>query len=363
MVTISEHLSKDRRFVHLVEASANPRNAKTSRGILLYSKFPSVGLIDTHTAGKTSQELMGCGGNIPCKATLKEFLNDGSKPNTLVVGVTPVGGKLPAAMRAVVMEAIQHGLDIWSGLHEFLNDDPEFAAAAKKHNVKIWDVRKPPADLPVGAGLCLDAKSYICLFVGTDCALGKMTAALELQNALHASTKHKAEFIATGQTGMMISGWGHPVDAIPGDFMCGVVEKDCISVDGKCDFILVEGQGSLLHPGFSPVTLGLMHGSMPDGMIMCHQPSRTHISKRERFKIPSLKITGDLYLEMQKPMKPSKIVGGCLNTYGMTEADALAAIKAAEDDLQVPFTDPCRFSNTAVLNALIAHAKEVGKLK
>lgn len=361
MVTISEHLKKERRFVHLVEGSANPRNAKTSRGVLIYSAYKSVGLIDSTTVGKTAQELFGAGGDIPSKATLHEFLNDGSNPNTLVVGVTPVGGRLPQEMRSVVLEALNHGLDVWSGLHVFLSEDPQFSEAANKSGAKIWDVRKPPADLPVGAGLCLDAKSYIALFVGTDCALGKMTAALELQKAFHAETKFKAEFIATGQTGMMISGWGHPVDAIAGDFMAGVVEKDCMSVDGKCDFILVEGQGSLLHPGFSPVTLGLMHGSMPDGMVMCHQPSRTHISKRERFKIPPLKVVANLYEAMQQELKPSKIVACCLNTYGMAEADALDSIKAAEDELQVPTTDSYRFSNTAVLNALQAHRVQIGK--
>ncbi len=361
MYQLSEHLTKERRFVHLVEGCANPRNAKTSRGVLLYSRFPSVGLIDSTTVGKTAQELFGAGGDIPSKATLKEFLNSDANPNTLVVGITPVGGRLPQEMRSVIVEALENGLDVWSGLHVFLSNDPQLRELAERNHVKIWDVRKPPSEMPVGAGLCLDAKSYIALFVGTDCALGKMTAALELQKSFHEETAYKAEFVATGQTGMMISGWGHPVDAIPGDFMAGVVEEDCMAVDGECDFILVEGQGSLLHPGFSSVTLGLMHGAMPDGMILCHQPSRTHISKRERFKIPSLKIVAELYLAMQRELKPSKIVGCCLNTYGMPEADALDAIKLAEDELQVPTTDCYRFSNTDVLKALEAHRKEIGK--
>ena len=349
-----------RRIVHLVEGKASPRTAKTSRGVLLYSDFESIGLIDSTNVGKTAQELFGCGGDIPAKATLGEFLEGDAPANTLIIGVTPVGGQLPEDMKKVVVEAIEHGMDIWSGLHVFLNDDPFLKELANRHGALIWDVRKPEKDLPVGHGHCLDAQSYICLFVGTDCALGKMTAALELRNHMK-EKKISTEFVATGQTGMMISGWGHPVDAIPGDFMTGVVEEDCMSVDGKCEFIMVEGQGSLLHPGFSPVTLGLMHGSMPDGMILCHQPSRTRISNRERFEIPSLKTVADLYLEIQKPLKPSHIVGVCMNTYGMPEDAALAACKAAEDELQVPATDPCRFDTDALIQALVDHKKQLGK--
>jgi len=349
-----------RRIVHLVEGSANPRKAKTSRGVLLYSEFESVGLIDSTSVGKTAQELFGCGGDIPAKATLAEFL-EGDKPaNTLIVGVTPVGGQMPESMKTIVVEAIEHGMDVWSGLHEFLNEDPFLKELAERHGATLWDVRKPGKNLPVGHGHCLDAKSYIALFVGTDCALGKMTAALELRNHMR-NLDINTEFVATGQTGMMISGWGHPVDAIPGDFMTGVVEEDCMSVDGKCDFIMVEGQGSLLHPGYSPVTLGLMHGSMPDGMILCHQPSRTHISNRERFEIPSLRTVADLYLEMQKNLKPSKIIGVCLNTYGMEEKEARAAVEAAQKEMQVPATDPCRFDTSDLIAALQHHKKEIGK--
>lgn len=351
---------RKRRIVHLVEGNCTPRSAKTSRGVLLYSPHESIGLIDSQSVGKTAQETMGGGGNIPIKATLGEFLKGEHKPDTLVIGITPVGGQLPAEMRAVVLEALNNGLEVWNGLHDFMNDDPEFSAAAAKTGAAIWDVRRPPKNPPVGHGHCANSKSYICLTVGTDCAVGKMTASLEIQ-AEGNRRGQKHEFVATGQTGMMISGWGHPIDAIPGDFMCGCVEKDCLSVDGKCDVIHVEGQGSLYHLGFSPVTLGLMHGAMPDGMILVHQLGRTAISKREHIAIPPLNVVMEFYLAVMRRSKPSKFVGIALNTYGHPEDVALAAIRDAERLCGVPATDATRFGAGKLIDAIDAHRKCLGK--
>ncbi|MBI5153841.1 DUF1611 domain-containing protein [Candidatus Poribacteria bacterium] len=254
-------------------------------------------------------------------------------------------------MRRTVLEAIEGGLEVWSGLHEFLADDPEFAAAARAAGIRIWDVRRPPREMPVGSGFCANAKSHICLFVGSDCAIGKMTAALELQREFHRRGR-RAEFVATGQTGIMISGWGHPIDAIPGDFMAGCVEKDCLSVDGQCDFILVEGQGSLYHPGFSSVTLALMHGAMPGTMILCHQPGRTRISKREHIPIPPLRDIAAYYEQVMAPLRPSRVVGIALNTWGMEESAARAACDSAAAETGLPATDPSRFGCAALAEAL-----------
>ncbi len=353
-------LSRMRKIVHLVEGSANPRSAKTSRGVLMYSPHESMGLIDSTNVGKTAHQLFGCGGDIPTFSSIGDFHRHGIEPDTMVVGVTPVGGRLPESMRRHVLEALEAGIDVWSGMHLFLSDDHEFRVAAEQGEASIWDVRKPPEDLPVGQGHMVESKSYSLLMVGTDCALGKMTAGLEVQRAAQKSGM-TAEFVATGQTGMMITGWGHPIDAIPGDFMTGCVEKDCLKVDGRCDLIVVEGQGSLIHPGYSAVTYGLLHGAMPDGMIMCHQPTRTRISNREHVKIPKMSVLAELYLHTQLHLKPSKFVGVCLNTYGMDEQDALDAVKAAEDDMQVPATDPCRFGCERLIESVRQHRSVVGK--
>ncbi len=351
---------RTRKIVHLVEGSANPRAAKTSRGVLKYSPNESVGLIDSTNVGKTAQQLFGCGGDAPTLASIGEFHRAGIEPDTLVVGVTPVGGRLPDSMRRHVLEALESGIDVWSGMHLFLSHDHECRVAAEQGGASIWDVRKPPEDLPVGFGHMVNSKSYCLLMVGTDCALGKMTAGLEVQLAAQRAGM-TAEFVSTGQTGMMITGWGHPIDAIPGDFMAGCVERDCLKVDGNCDVIIVEGQGSLIHPGYSPVTLGLMHGAMPDGMIMCHQPGRACISNREHVKIPKLSVLAELYLHQLQHLKPSKFVGVCLNTYGLDEQDAMDAVKAAEDDMQLPATDPCRFGCERVIESVNAHRASIGK--
>ncbi|MDK2971156.1 MAG: hypothetical protein PWP23_911 [Candidatus Sumerlaeota bacterium] len=349
-----------RTIVHLAEGYCTPRGAKTTRGVLVYSEHDSVAVIDSTNAGKTARQLLDGGGDIPVVGSLADVFRMGLKPDTLVVGVTPVGGRLPTSFRRPVIEALEAGIDVWSGMHQFLQNDQELRLAAERGGAEIWDVRKPPEDLPVGMGAMINNKSYSMLMVGTDCALGKMTAGLVIRDAAKAIGKHY-EFVATGQTGMMITGWGHPVDAIPGDFMCGCVEKDCLSVDGQCDAIIVEGQGSLLHPGYSPVTLGLLHGCMPDGMILCHQPSRTAVSNREHVLIPALSIVAKLYEDVQKLLKPSRVIGGVLNTHGMAEDTARAAIEAAENDLGRPVTDPVRFGAEVLVEAIEKHRKEIGK--
>jgi uncharacterized NAD-dependent epimerase/dehydratase family protein len=334
--------------------------AKTTRGVLRYSPHESIGLIDTQTAGKTAQEMMGTGGDAPIRATLREFLDSAQRPDTLVIGITPVGGRLPDNMRAIVLEALNEGLEVWSGLHQFLNEDDEMMSAAAISGARIWDVRRPPRVMPVGGGLAANCKSYTCLTVGSDCAVGKMTASLEVQ--LEGNSRgQKHEFVATGQTGMMISGWGHPIDAIPGDFMAGCVEKDCMSVDGQCDVIHIEGQGSLYHLGFSSVTLALMHGAMPDGFILVHQPSRISISNRDHIIIPPLDEVAQFYLDVMARSKPTKFLGVALNTFGMDDASARAALEDAARVTGVPATDASRYGAGVLVDAIDAHRKQIGK--
>ena len=355
--------STDRRkLLHLVEGSLSPRGAKTTRGVLLYSENRTIGLIDSTNVGKKCQELMGAGGDAPIRARVADFLGGaaGDRPDTLVIGTTPVGGQFPAEMRRHVLDAIEGGLDIWSGLHHFLAGDAEIADAAARAGVRLWDVRRPGRDLPVGSGRCCETKSYTLLAVGTDCAVGKMTAVLEMREEGRRRGQ-RAEFVATGQTGIMISGWGHPIDAIPGDFMSGCVEEDCLRVDGQCGIIFVEGQGSLYHPGFSAVTLGLMHGACPDGMILCHQAGRTRISKREHIEIPPLAEVIHFYEGVQFPLKPTRVLGIALNTWGLGDLEARAWIRAAEDDTHLPATDPCRYGAGPLVDALEIHRRQIGK--
>lgn len=351
-----------RNLLHLAEGSLSPRNAKTTRGILLYSEHHSIGVIDSTNVGKMCQDLLGVGGHLPIRAAVADFL-DGTispRPDTLVIGITPVGGQLPPELRSHVLEAIEAGMDVWSGLHHFLGDDPEFATAARANGVRIWDVRRPGRNLPVGAGRCSQTQSYTLLGVGTDAAVGKMTAVLEMRKESQLRGQ-RAEFVATGQTGILIAGWGHPIDAIAGDFMAGCVEADILRVDGQCDVIYIEGQGSLYHPGFSSVTLGLMHGACPDAMILCHQAGRTRLSKREHIAIPPLREVIHYYESVQFPLKPTRILGIALNTWGLSDLEARAAVMAAEEDTHLPATDPCRFGPGPLVDALEIHRRQIGK--
>lgn len=347
-----------RRIVHLAEGKFAQRSAKMSVGVIRYGVHESVAVIDSTQAGKTCQQAIGAGGETPIVSTLAEAL--ALKPDTLLIGTTPVGGRLPQESRGIVRAAIEANLDIWTGLHDFLSDDEELGSYAKEQGVKIWDIRKPAKNLPVGGGLCRWSKSYVSLMVGTDCALGKMTVALEIDREAQRTGINTA-FIATGQTGIAIAGWGSPVDAIAGDFMAGAVERDVLSVDGKVDMILVEGQGSLLHPGYSPVTLGLMHGCCPDSMILCGQITRTEISNIKDLPIPSLSVVGKLYTDLIAPVKPSEIVGIAINTSGVDEEEAKAYLKEVENECGLPATDTVRFGAGPLVAALNEHRKSIGK--
>lgn len=344
---------KQRVVIHLAEGAFTPRSAKTSRGVIAYGKHRTLAVVDSTSVGKSCHDCIGVGGDVPVVASFEDALALTPRADTLLVGITNQGGILPAGMRAAIRRALDEGLDVWNGLHQFLALDPEFSAAASASGARIWDVRRPGFPLPVGRGARIRPQTPGLLSVGTDCAVGKMTALLEMQRAAEARGL-RAPFIPTGQTGMMIAGFGHPIDAIPGDFMAGCVEEDCQRFDGDSDLILVEGQGSLWHPGFSSVTLALLHGAMPDLLLLCHQPSRRAISQREHIAIPPLDAVRREYERAMAIFKEAKTIGVALNTWGMPEDDARAAIAEAEAATGLPATDPARFGAGMLLDAALA---------
>lgn len=348
-----------KRLVHLAEGSFSLRHAKMTTGVLRYGTQESVAVIDSTQAGRTVEEVVGFGGGVPVVASLAEALPLG--PEALLIGITPSGGRLPEGMRAVVLEAIANGLDVYAGLHDFLCEDGEIVSAAEEAGVTLWDIRKPPRSMPVGEGRCRRAPSYICLTVGSDAAIGKMTAALEIDRELRARGL-RSEFVATGQCGIAIAGWGSPIDAIPGDFMAGMVERDVLSRDGA-DVILVEGQGSLYHPGFSSVTLGLIHGACPHSLVLCHQVGRTAISTIPDMPIPPLDEVVRLYEAMAQTVRPQcRVAGLSLNTSGVADDEARRAIDEAEALLGLPATDPVRYGPRKLANALMSHRMDLGFL-
>ena len=217
------------------------------------------------------------------------------------------------------------------------------------------DARKPPANIPVATGLAKDVDALVVLTVGTDCNVGKMTAQLQIVSQLKARGV-RTNFVATGQTGIMIEGWGTAVDAVVADFIAGATEQIVLRGAKDADVVLVEGQGSINHPGYSGVTLGLLHGACPSAMILCHQPTRQYIGDyREAswVKIPPLSEYVRMYEAIGSMVHPTKVIGIALNTFDMDELSARAACEAAARETGVPATDPVRFDPAPLVDAIV----------
>lgn len=258
---------------------------------------------------------------------------------SLVIGVTPPGGRIPAHWSRLLIAAAEAGLDIVSGLHTPLESVPGLAQAATRAGTRLVDVRRPPDDLPRATGKRRSGKR--AAMVGTDCALGKKYTALALARAMRGQGVD-ADFRATGQTGIMIAGAGIAVDAVIADFIAGAAE--CISPAAAANhWDLIEGQGSLFHPAYAGVTLGLLHGSQPDALILCHDPLRTHVVSWPDYPLPSLKEAEQLYLRMARMTNPeARLAGVSLNTSALDDAAAQEALAQVERELGVPAFDPVR---------------------
>jgi uncharacterized NAD-dependent epimerase/dehydratase family protein len=272
-----------------------------------------------------------------------------------MIGIAPAGGRLPDEWHGWLAKALENGCDLISGLHTFLSDDPTLAALAAKHGRSIYDARKAPANLPIAAGLARLVDPFVILTVGTDCNVGKMTAQLQLTSKLK-ERGVRTNFVATGQTGIFIEGWGTAVDAVVADFIAGAAEELVLRGSKDADIVLVEGQGSINHPGYSGVTLGLLHGSCPDGLILCHQVTRTHLGEYRTepwVQIPPLSKYIELYEMVGSAVHPTKVIGICLNTYDLTDEEAAAACAQATASTGLIATDPVRFDPAPLINAIL----------
>ena len=349
-----------RRIAILAEGAFEWHYGKTATGVIRYGKDTVVAVIDSTKAGMDVPQALGgapFGHGIPVVRDIKEALT--YSPDTLLIGIAPMGGALPAAWRWQLLTAIDAGLDLVSGLHFFLSNDEELRSAAAKRGVTIWDVRRPPDTNRVAQFLPHRPGSHTVLLVGSDCAAGKMTAALELDIEARRRGLNSA-FVATGQTGIMISGTGLPVDRIISDFVAGMVEQMVLDFTNEHDWVFVEGQGALNHPGYSPVTLGLIHGSMPDAMIFCHLAGATAIEGYTYCPLPSLKRMIEFNedtVSWVRPERPCKVAGLALVTFGLSEQAAKDAIKEAEDETGLPATDVLRFGAGVLMDALSKQLK------
>jgi uncharacterized NAD-dependent epimerase/dehydratase family protein len=339
------------RYLVYAEGQFGSPASKTGNSVVRYSADKVAAVLDSKQAGKTAQDVLGFGGSIPVVASIDDAIALGA--DSLLVGIATHGGGLPADIHQAIHYAIDHGLEIWNGLHSFVGLDPELANLARIRGVKVHDVRRPPDELPVGTGRVRELDSTVLLAVGTDANIGKMTVMLQLRAAL-AAQGVKAGFAPTGQTGIFIEGWGLCVDAVIADFIAGAAEEVTFQAARDNDIVLVEGQGSILHPGYSGVSLGLLHGSLPHGLIICHQPTRQTFRHNAWLKIPPLAEVIDLHERIAAPLRPAKTIGVSLNTVDLSESDARAAIEKTEKETGLPTTDPVRFDSKPLADAVIA---------
>ncbi len=324
------------------------RAAKTAHGVIAYSADATAAVIDVDHAGRRVRDVLPyLDSDAPIVATLDDALR--YRPTSLLVGVAPPGGALPPAWRATIERALAARLEVVSGLHQFLADDPAFAAAAATSGARIWDVRAtPPPRLFTGEAYRANAR--VVLTVGSDCAVGKMTASLELTRAAR-ERGVRARFVATGQTGIAIAGSGTAIDRVISDFASGAAEELVLANASDADVLFVEGQGGINHPAFAPVTLALLYGSTPDALVLVHLATRTHV---EDFGTPLLSLAAlvETYEGLCATVKPAKVAGIALNTYGLSAEDARTAVARASAETGLPCADVVRDGPHALYDAM-----------
>lgn len=324
-------------------------NAKTAHGVIRYSTDATVAVVDPDYAGKRVRDVLPY---LDCDAPIVSSVQEGLayQPTSLLIGTAPKGGKLPSDWRTEVLAAISAPLEIVSGLHDMIGDDPEFAAAARNSSTRIWDVRKPP-EVPLFTGAAYDVPQPVLLAVGNDCAVGKMTVMLELARAAR-DAGSSAEFVPTGQTGIMIAGWGISVDRVISDFATGASEQIVLEASRRNpQYILVEGQGSINHPAYAQVTLSLMFGAAPDALLLVVDPKRDRI---DVYNTPTLSYRELIrtHEALCSTVKPAKVVGIALNTFGLSDERAREEIERAHVETALPADDVVRFSPNALWKSI-----------
>src|SRR3954453_11845981 len=335
----------EKKYLILAEAFSNDVHyGKTLRGVLRYRRDSVGAIVDTQRAGES-------GAGPPVVAGVKEGL--AYKANTALVGVVTQGGRFPGDWQELLKSCVAHGLDIENGLHVRLHDIPGLPDLARRHGVELRDLREPPSDLSTATGSNLAVDATIVLTVGSDCAIGKMTATCELD--LEARKRGlRSVFVPTGQTGIAIAGWGIAVDAVVSDFLAGAAERLVVEGATRGDLLWVEGQGAILHPIYSGVTVGLIHGSAPHLYVLCHEVGRTVVDGDPTGSpIPSLSELIELHERMSLKRRPAKVAAISLNTSTVGEDDARAAIAAAEDETGLAADDPVRFGAGKLLEAVL----------
>ncbi|WP_424017901.1 DUF1611 domain-containing protein [Halorientalis pallida] len=325
-----------------------PDRAKTAVGVLRYADYDVTAVLDRDRAGERVADHLPDVQDAPIVADIDDVPDP---VDALVIGIAPIGGEFDESWRPDVRGAIERGCDVLSGLHYFLAEDEEFAALADDRGVELRDLRRPPAELSVADGRAREVDADVVLTVGTDCSTGKMTTSAELVAAAR-ERGIDAALIPTGQTGVLIEDWGIVVDRVPSDFVAGAVERMVRERGDDHDLLVVEGQGSITHPAYSAVTCGILHGAMPDALVLCHEAGREAIHGYEEFAIPPVAEVASLYEDLAAPVADTTVAAGALNTDQLDAADANQAVIEYATAIDAPATDPVRFGAGELLDAL-----------
>ena len=340
-------LKNHHRVAILLHEGVTGKQGKTGLAFLRYSETETVAVIDRTRAEQSLTKLTGIDKSVPIVSHITEALQ--YSPDVLLIGIAPSGGKLPEDLQAEVTEAVRQGLSVVNGLHTWLA--PQYPNL--QENQWIWDIREEPSGLSIGTAQARSLSCQRILTVGTDMAIGKMSTSLELDR-LARKKGIKSQFVATGQAGIAISGRGIPLDAVRVDFAAGAVEKTVLELGRDRDLVVIEGQGSLLHPG-STATLPLIRGSQPTGLILAHRAGATQIRDLPEIIIPPLTEVIQLYetvASVAGATEPVKVKAIALNTYGMDAETANDAIAQTRELTGLPCTDAVRFGAEILLSAL-----------
>lgn len=339
-------LKPTHRLALYMEGAFENATGKMGLGVLRYSQNPIACVIDSRHAGQDLAALTGIPRSVPIVATVAEAIALGSE--VLILGIAPPGGLIPAEWTPALDEAIHGGMSLLNGLHDLLA--PRYPNLAP--NQFIWDVRIEPPGLTPGTGAARTLSNTRILTIGTDMSIGKMTAGLELHKAL-LDQNHRAAFVATGQIGITLTGRGVPLDAVRLDFASGSIEREVMAAADQ-DFIIIEGQGSLLHPA-STATLPLLRGSMPTHLLMCHRAEMTHLARVPWVAVPPLRQFFTLYqdlAEAQGAFPRPLPLGICLNTSALPEDKAYETLCRLKEETGLPCVDPVRFGVQPLIEAL-----------
>jgi uncharacterized NAD-dependent epimerase/dehydratase family protein len=347
--------SQPRRMTILTDGYSDAHTAKTAICLIRYRPEEVVAVLDRQSAGKTAQEVFGVGGSIPCVGALA----DAPEANTLLIGIAPPGGKIPPHWRPIILEAIARKMTVVSGLHEFLRDDPEFRQAAEQHGTQLIDVRdNDERDVAHRVGIregCLRIHT-----IANDCSCGKMVTSVEVARGLTRAGVDAA-FVATGQTGILVAGSGCPIDRVISDFVNGAAER-LVLANQHHQAIVVEGQGSLFHPRYSCVTYGLLHGLMPDGLILCYEMGREVVFGMASVPLPPLEKVIEFYEAAANLMHPCRVIGVAVNGQKYADTEVAAECERVERRLGLPACDVIRHGPDRLVEAVVKLGRALGKL-